>query len=153
MNPSDAPIMILTLISDTYSQGQLYDLASSRLAQKIAQIPGVGDVSVGGSSLPAVRVELNPSALFNQGVSLDSVRRAISNANLRMPLESVESPDKRWQLQSNDYLKTAAAYKPLIVHHNHGAAVRLSDVAEVIDWVQDVRNAGMTNAQPAILWW
>ena len=151
MNPSDAPIMILTLTSDTYSQGQLYDFASSRLAQKIAQTPGVGDVSVGGSSLPAVRVELNPSALFNQGVSLDSVRRAISNANLRMPLGSAESPDKRWQLQSNDHLKTAAAYKPLIVHYNHGAAVRLSDVAEVIDSVQDVRNAGMTNAQPAVL--
>lgn len=98
-----------------------------------------------------MRVELNPSALFNQGVSLDSVRRAISNANLRMPLGSAESPDKRWQLQSNDHLKTAAAYKPLIVHYNHGAAVRLSDVAEVIDSVQDVRNAGMTNAQPAVL--
>ncbi|MBH2879751.1 multidrug efflux RND transporter permease subunit MdtC [Serratia marcescens] len=151
MNPSDAPIMILTLTSDTYSQGQLYDFASTQLAQKIAQTEGVGDVTVGGSSLPAVRVELNPSALFNQGVSLDSVRQAISNANLRTPLGSAESQDKRWQIQSNDQIKKAEGYKPLIVHYNNGSAVRLSDVANVIDSVQDVRNAGMTNAQPAIL--
>ncbi|BEN55578.1 multidrug efflux RND transporter permease subunit MdtC [Serratia marcescens] len=151
MNPSDAPIMILTLTSDTYSQGQLYDFASTQLAQKIAQTEGVGDVTVGGSSLPAVRVELNPSALFNQGVSLDSVRQAISNANLRTPLGSTESQDKRWQIQSNDQIKKAEGYKPLIVHYNNGSAVRLSDVANVIDSVQDVRNAGMTNAQPAIL--
>ena len=85
VNPSDAPIMILTLTSDTYSQGQLYDFASTQLAQKISQTEGVGDVSVGGSSLPAVRVELNPSALFNQGVSLDTVRQAIANANVRRP--------------------------------------------------------------------
>ncbi len=150
-NPSDAPIMILTLTSDTYSQGQLYDFASTQLAQTISQIEGVGDVSVGGSSLPAVRVELNPSALFNQGVSLDSVRPAISNANLRTPLGSAESQDKRWQIHTNDQLKTAAGYQPLIVHYNNGAAVRLSDVANVTDSVQDVRNAGMTNAQPAIL--
>ncbi|RTF19262.1 multidrug transporter subunit MdtC, partial [Serratia marcescens] len=151
MNPSDAPIMILTLTSDTYSQGQLYDFASTQLAQKISQTEGVGDVTVGGSSLPAVRVELNPSALFNQGVSLDSVRQAISNANLRTPLGSTESQDKRWQIQSNDQIKKAEGYKPLIVHYNNGSAVRLSDVANVIDSVQDVRNAGMTNAQPAIL--
>ncbi len=98
-----------------------------------------------------MRVELNPSALFNQGVSLDSVRQAISNANLRTPLGSAESQDKRWQIQSNDQIKKAEGYKPLIVHYNNGSAVRLSDVANVIDSVQDVRNAGMTNAQPAIL--
>ncbi len=98
-----------------------------------------------------MRVELNPSALFNQGVSLDSVRQAISNANLRTPLGSTESRDKRWQIQSNDQIKKAEGYKPLIVHYNNGSAVRLSDIANVIDSVQDVRNAGMTNAQPAIL--
>lgn len=91
VNPSDAPIMILTLTSDTYSQGQLYDFASTQLAQKISQTEGVGDVSVGGSSLPAVRVELNPSALFNQGVSLDTVRQAIANANVRRPQGAVET--------------------------------------------------------------
>ncbi|VEA67197.1 Multidrug transporter MdtC [Serratia plymuthica] len=151
VNPSDAPIMILTLTSETYSQGQLYDFASTQLAQKIAQTEGVGDVSVGGSSLPAVRVELNPTALFNQGVSLDAVRQAISGANVRRPQGSVESPQQRWQLQANDELKTADAYRPLIIHYNNGSAVRLGDVAEVKDSVQDVRNAGMTNAKPAII--
>ncbi|MFS7159465.1 multidrug efflux RND transporter permease subunit MdtC [Serratia proteamaculans] len=151
VNPSDAPIMILTLTSDTYSQGQLYDFASTQLAQKIAQTDGVGDVSVGGSSLPAVRVELNPSALFNQGISLDAVRQTISNANVRRPQGAVEDPQQRWQLQANDELKTAEAYRPLIIHYNNGSAVRLSDVAAVNDSVQDVRNAGMTNAKPAII--
>lgn len=151
VNPSDAPIMILTLTSETYSQGQLYDFASTQLAQKIAQTEGVGDVSVGGSSLPAVRVELNPTALFNQGVSLDAVRQAISGANVRRPQGSVESPQQRWQIQANDELKTADAYRPLIIHYNNGSAVRLGDVAEVKDSVQDVRNAGMTNARPAII--
>ncbi|WP_413507933.1 multidrug efflux RND transporter permease subunit MdtC [Serratia proteamaculans] len=151
VNPSDAPIMILTLTSDTYSQGQLYDFASTQLAQKIAQTDGVGDVSVGGSSLPAVRVELNPSALFNQGISLDAVRQTISNANVRRPQGAVEDPQQRWQLQANDELKTAEAYRPLIIHYNNGSVVRLSDVAAVNDSVQDVRNAGMTNAKPAII--
>ncbi|PYA85740.1 multidrug efflux RND transporter permease subunit MdtC [Serratia marcescens] len=151
VNPSDAPIMILTLTSDTYSQGQLYDFASTQLAQKISQTEGVGDVSVGGSSLPAVRVELNPSALFNQGVSLDTVRQAIANANVRRPQGAVENPQQRWQIQANDALKTADAYRPLIVHYNNGSAVRLADVAEVNDSVQDVRNAGMTDAKPAII--
>ncbi|WP_193160467.1 multidrug efflux RND transporter permease subunit MdtC [Serratia ureilytica] len=151
VNPSDAPIMILTLTSDTYSQGQLYDFASTQLAQKISQTEGVGDVSVGGSSLPAVRVELNPSALFNQGVSLDAVRQAISNNNVRRPQGAVENPQQRWQIQANDALKTADAYRPLIVHYNNGSAVRLGDVAEVKDSVQDVRNAGMTDAKPAIV--
>ncbi|EOC0210085.1 multidrug efflux RND transporter permease subunit MdtC [Cronobacter dublinensis] len=150
-NPSDAPIMILTLTSDTYSQGELYDYASTQLAQTIAQIDGVGDVDVGGSSLPAVRVALNPQALFNQGVSLDAVRSAISNANVRRPQGAIEGAQQRWQLQTNDELKTAAEYAPLVVHYRNGAAVQLSDVATVTDSVQDVRNAGMTNAKPAIL--
>ena len=150
-NPSDAPIMILTLTSDTWSQGELYDFASTQLAQTIAQIDGVGDVDVGGSSLPAVRVDLNPQALFNQGVSLDAVRTAISNANVRKPQGALEDATHRWQVATNDELKTAAEYQPLIVHYNNGAAVRLGDVANVTDSVQDVRNAGMTNAKPAIL--
>ncbi|HCB1979934.1 TPA: multidrug efflux RND transporter permease subunit MdtC [Klebsiella pneumoniae] len=150
-NPSDAPIMILTLTSDTYSQGELYDFASTQLAQNIAQIDGVGDVDVGGSSLPAVRVDLNPQALFNQGVSLDAVRTAISDANVRKPQGALEDSAHRWQVQTNDELKTAADYQPLIVHYQNGAAVRLGDVATVSDSVQDVRNAGMTNAKPAIL--
>jgi len=150
-NPSDAPIIILTLTSDTLSQGALYDFASTQLAQTIAKIEGVGDVDVGGSSLPAVRVDLNPQALFNQGVSLDAVRTAISEANVRRPQGALEDSDRRWQIQANDELKTAAEYQPLIIHYHNGAAVKLQDVATVTDSVQDVRNAGMTNAKPAIL--
>lgn len=150
-NPSDAPIMIMTLTSDTYDQAKLYDIASTQLAQKIAQVDGVGDVSVGGSSLPAVRIELNPEALFNQGVSLDSVRTSIANANVRRPQGAIEKNDKRWQVQANDEIKTALDYQPLIIHYNNGSAVRLSDVANVKDSVENVRNAGMTNAKPAIL--
>ncbi|WP_437216124.1 multidrug efflux RND transporter permease subunit MdtC [Pectobacterium sp. LFLA-215] len=151
VNPSDAPVMILTLTSDTYSQGQLYDFASTQLSQKISQMEGVGDVSIGGSSLPAVRVALNPVALFNKGISLDEVRQAIAQANVRQPLGNVENSQKSWQIRTNDELKTAAAYAPLIIHYNNGAAVRLSDVATVEDSVQNSRNAGMANAKPAIL--
>ncbi|CRY01341.1 multidrug efflux RND transporter permease subunit MdtC [Yersinia enterocolitica] len=151
MNPSDAPIMIMTLTSDTFSQGQLYDFASTQLTQKIAQTEGVSDVSVGGSSLPAVRVELNPSALFNQGVSLDAVRQAISAANVRRPQGSIDSSEQHWQVQANDEIKTAEGYRPLIIHYNNGSAVRLQDVANIVDSVQDVRNAGMSDGKPAVL--
>jgi len=150
-NPSDAPIMILTLTSDTYSPGQLYDYASTQLAQKLSQIEGVGDVSVGGSSLPAVRVNLNPQALFNQGISLDAVRETIANANVRRPQGAIEDGQHRWQIKTNDELQTAAEYAPLIVNYGNGAGVRLSDVATVVDSVEDVRNAGMANAKPAVL--
>ncbi|MHA3599837.1 multidrug efflux RND transporter permease subunit MdtC [Yersinia enterocolitica] len=151
MNPSDAPIMIMTLTSDTFSQGQLYDFASTQLAQKIAQTEGVSDVSVGGSSLPAVRVELNPSALFNQGVSLDAVRQAISAANVRRPQGSIDSSEQHWLVQANDEIKTAEGYRPLIIHYNNGSPVRLQDVANIVDSVQDVRNAGMSDGKPAVL--
>ncbi|ATM94900.1 multidrug efflux system subunit MdtC [Yersinia frederiksenii] len=151
MNPSDAPIMIMTLTSDTFTQGQLYDFASTKLAQKIAQTEGVSDVSVGGSSLPAVRVELNPSALFNQGVSLDAVRQAISAANVRRPQGSIDDSQQHWQVQANDEIKTAEGYRPLVINYHNGAAVRLQDVANVIDSVQDVRNAGMSDGKPAVL--
>jgi len=151
VNPSDAPIMIMTLTSDTYNPGQLYDYASTQLAQKLSQIEGVGDVTVGGSSLPAVRVALNPQALFNQGVSLDAVRTAISNANQRRPQGALDDLQQRWQLRTNDALQTAHEYQPLVVHYNNGAAVRLSDVATVEDSVQDVRNAGMSRGKPAVL--
>ena len=151
INPSDAPIMILTLTSDTLSQGALYDVASTQLAQAVSQIEGVGDVDVGGSSLPAVRVNLNPMALFNQGVSLDAVRTAISSANVRRPLGALEDNHQRFQVESNDELKKAVDYQPLIIRYQNGAAVRLSDVAEVVDDVEDLRNAGMADAKPAIL--
>ncbi|MGL4487293.1 MAG: multidrug efflux RND transporter permease subunit MdtC [Yersinia sp. (in: enterobacteria)] len=151
MNPSDAPIMIMTLTSDTFTQGQIYDFASTKLAQKIAQTEGVSDVTVGGSSLPAVRVELNPSALFNQGVSLDAVRQAIDAANVRRPQGAIDSSQQHWQVQTNDEIKTAEGYRPLIIHYNNGSPVRLQDVANIVDSVQNVRNAGMSNGKPAVL--
>ncbi|WP_265498759.1 multidrug efflux RND transporter permease subunit MdtC [Providencia rustigianii] len=150
-NPSDAPIMILTLTSKTMNTGEIYDIASTRLAQRIAQIEGVSEVSVGGGSLPAVRVELNPTALFNQGVSLDTVRSAISSANVRQPQGYINDDENRYQVKTNDELKKAADYRPIIVHYNNGNAVKLSDVAVVKDSVQDVRAAGMSSGEPAIL--
>ncbi len=155
-NPSDAPIMIMTLTSDTYSQGQLYDFASTQLAQTISQLDGVGDVTVGGSSLPAVRIDLNPEALFNQGVSLDAVRTTIANANVRKPQGAVEDDNQHWQIRTNDALKTAKDYAPLVIHVSNGSVVHLRDVADVSDGVQDQRNAGQTGLEnggvrPAIL--
>ncbi|MBM3116231.1 multidrug efflux RND transporter permease subunit [Jeongeupia naejangsanensis] len=151
VNPSDSPIMILALTSQTMSQGQMYDFASSVIAQKLLQISGVGDVNVGGSSLPAVRVELNPDALAHQGVSLDSVRQAINQANVNRPKGSVEEGERRWQILANDQAKKAADYMPLIVHYQNGAAVRLSDVANVRDAVENSRNAGSANGKPSVL--
>jgi multidrug efflux pump len=151
VNPADAPIMILALTSDTMTRGQLYDAASTILAQKLAQINGVGQVDVGGSSLPAVRVELNPHQLNQYGIALDTVRSAIAASNANRPKGALESADKRWQINANDQAKQAADYLPLIVAYKNGAAVRLQDVAEVVDSVQDLRNAGSANGKPSVL--
>jgi multidrug efflux pump len=151
LNPADAPIMILALTSDTLTQGQMYDVASTVLAQKIAQVKGVGQVQVGGSSLPAVRVELNPTALNKYGIGFDDVRSAIQATNANRPKGFLEGPDRQWQIYANDQAKKAAEYIPLIVTYRNGAAVRLGDVAEVIDSVQDVRNAGMANGKPSVV--
>ncbi|HEV8096702.1 MAG TPA: multidrug efflux RND transporter permease subunit [Burkholderiales bacterium] len=150
-NPADAPIMILALTSNAYTQGQMYDTASTVLAQKISQIAGIGQVTVGGSSLPAVRVELNPNALNKYGISLDQVRAALNGANANRPKGSVELGDRSWQIYANDQAKKAAEYIPLIVAYRNGAAVRLSDVAEVVDSVQDVRNSGSSNGRPSVV--
>ncbi|WP_237385139.1 multidrug efflux RND transporter permease subunit MdtC [Xenorhabdus sp. Sc-CR9] len=149
-NLSDAPIMLLTLTSDSYSEGQLYDLATTRLAQKLSQVEGVSKVRVSGSSLPAIRVELNPNALFNQGVSLNDVSNAISNANVRSPTGYIDSDKQSWQLHTNDELKTADSYRSIIVHYNNGAPVRLQDVANVKNSVEDIRAAGMSGNKSAI---
>jgi multidrug efflux pump len=150
-NPADAPIMILALTSTAYTQGQMYDYASSVLAQKLLQLPGVGDVNVGGSSLPAVRVELQPGALNRYGIALETVRTALAGANANRPKGMVEQGGSNWQIYANDQAKTAREYLPLIVSYHNNAAVRLSDVAEVRDSVQDVRNAGSYNGQPSVL--
>jgi multidrug efflux pump len=151
VNPADSPIMILALTSDAYTQGQMYDAASTVLAQKLSQIAGIGQVNIGGSSLPAVRVELNPSALNKYGIGLDVVRTALNTANANRPKGSVELGDKSWQIYANDQARKAAEYVPLIIAYRNGAAVRLSDVAEVVDSVQDVRNAGSANGRPSVL--
>jgi len=152
-NPSDMPIMILTLTSDTYTRGQMYDLASTIVSPKLAQVKGVGQVSIGGSSLPAVRVDVNPHQLSQYGISLDTVRNAINNTNADGPKGSLEFGERHWQVDSNDQLRKASEYAPLIVHYNAetGAAVRLKDVATVTDSVEDVRNAGFSDDLPAVL--
>jgi multidrug efflux pump len=151
VNPADAPILILGLTSDTYTQGQMYDVASTVIAQRLSQVPGVGQASVGGSSAPAVRVELNPYALQKHAISLDQVRAAINAANANRPKGLVEDGERAWQIYANDQASTAAEYLPLIVSYRNGAAVRLSDVAEVVDSVQDVRHAGSVNGRPSVV--
>jgi len=151
INPADQPILILTLTSATMSQGQLYDAAATVLEQKLSQVPGVGDVSVSGSSLPAVRVELYPPALFKYGIGLEDVRAALSAANANSPKGSIESADQLWQVYSNDQARSAAAYRGLIVAYRNGAPIRLSDVANVQDSVEDVRNLGISNDREAVL--
>jgi multidrug efflux pump len=151
VNPADAPIMILALTSDTLDRGQMYDAASTILAQKISQAEGVGQVTVGGASLPAVRVELNPMALNKYAIGLDEVRAALAAANANRPKGSVELGDRHWQIMADDQAKRASQYVPLIVAYRNGAAVRLSEVAEVVDSVEDLRNAGIANGKPSVL--
>ncbi|MHB1591027.1 MAG: efflux RND transporter permease subunit, partial [Sulfuricella sp.] len=151
VNPADAPIMILSLTSESMSRGQMYDAASTILAQKISQVQGIGQVIVGGSSLPAVRVELNPSALNKVGIGVEDVRAAIVATNANRPKGAVEDGEKHWQILANDQAKSAAEYLPLILAYRNGAAVRLGDVARVEDSVQDVRNAGLVNGKPAVM--
>ena len=150
-NPADAPILILALTSDTMTRGQMYDVADTILAQKLSQIKGVGLVSIGGSSLPAVRVELNPTLLNHYGIGIESVRAAILATNVNRPKGAIEEGDRRWQIYANDQAKKAADYIPLIVSFQKGAAVRISDLGEVVDSVQDLRNAGLYDGKPAVL--
>ena len=151
INPSQAPIMLLALTSDTATTSQLYDLASTVLAQKVAQVTGVGDVTVGGGSLPAVRVELQPQALTQYGITLDEVRQAISSANLLRPKGMIEDDSRHWQIQASDQLTKASDYQPLVITYRNGAPVRLTDVARVYDGIEDRYNAGFFNKKDAVL--
>ncbi len=151
VNPSAAPIMILALTSPTLTQGELYDLASTVVAQKVAQVNGVGEVTLGGSSLPAVRVEVLPGALANRGVSLEQVRATLSNANANRPKGIVENDRYHWQISVNDQLSRAEQYRPLIVAWRNGQPVRLDDVATVQDSVEDLFQTGFYNDKQAIL--
>lgn len=151
VNPSQAPIMVLSLTSDVLEKGQLYDLASTILSQSLSQVQGVGEVQIGGSSLPAVRIELEPQALNQYGVALDDVRNTIANANVRRPKGSVEDGQRLWQVQANDQLEKAKDYESLIIHYADGAALRLKDVAKVSDGVEDRYNSGFFNNDSAVL--
>jgi multidrug efflux pump len=151
VNPADAPIMLLALTSDVVERARMYDVAASVLQQKLAQIRGVGQINVGGGALPAVRVDLNPAALNDNGLGLEDVRAVLSAANVNRPKGEVADASRSWSLSSNDQLLRAAEYAPLVVRYRAGAGLRLGDVARVSDSVEDVRTAGLANGKPAVI--
>jgi multidrug efflux pump len=151
VNPADAPILIFTLQSDEINTPQLYDAASSIMQQKLSQVKGVGQVIVGGSSLPAVRVEVNPLALNKYGISLADVRGVLASTNVNKPKGQVSDDTKTWEIQANDQLRKAVQYRQVIVSYRAGAAVRLSDVANVEDSVEDVQTMGIMNGKPSVM--
>jgi multidrug efflux pump len=150
-NPASAPIMILALTSDTLTPGQLYDSADTLLEQQFSQITGIGDVELGGSALPAVRVDLQPGPLNNYGIGLEDVRAALAAANADSPKGYIDNGSARYQLYANDQSTIAADYRDLIIAYRHNAAVHLSDVADVFNSVENVKNAGLFNGKPAVL--
>ena len=151
VNPADMPVLIIALTSDSMTQGQMYDVASTVLAQKLSQVSGVGQVTVGGSSLPAVRVQANPLQLDRYGIGLEAVRLAIAAANANRPKGALADGERHWQVGANDQARSAQDYAPLVVSYRNGAAVRLSDVASVRESVEDERNAGSANGKPSVL--
>ena len=151
INPADAPVMVIALTSNTLGQGRLFDAGSNILQQKLSQVSGVGQVQLGGSSLPAVRVELNPTALNKYGIGLESVRAALAAANANSPKGAIEVGERRFQIYSNDQATVAAEYRSLIIAWRNGAPVRLSDVAEVIDSTENIRNEGQANGKRSVL--
>jgi multidrug efflux pump len=151
VNPADAPILILAMTSKTLTQGQMYDAASNVFQQQLSQISGIGQVIIGGSALPAVRVELNPQALYKYGIGLEDIRAALASANANSPKGTIDDGNSRYQIYTNDQAVKAADYSPLVIAYRNSAAVRLSDVADVTDSVEDVRNLGLSNGQPSVL--
>jgi multidrug efflux pump len=151
VNPADAPILVLTLTSDTMTRGDLYDAASTVLAQKLSQVEGIGEVVIGGASLPAVRAELIPQALYKYGIGLEDVRAALAGANAHSPKGGIDVGDQRFQIYANDQANKADDYRSLILAYRNGAAVHLSDVGDVTDSVENLRNAGLANGKPAVL--
>ncbi len=151
INPADAPVMILIMTSAAMTQDQMYDAADSIMGQKLAQVEGVGQVFVWGSSQPAVRIEANPNLLNKLNIGLDAVRSAVAAQNVNIAKGSLDDGHKTWMVRANDQLKKAADYRPLIVAYRKGAAVRLSDVADVQDSYSDINNAGSFNGKPSVL--
>jgi multidrug efflux pump len=151
VNPADAPFMVLALTSATRTRGQIDDVAANVVQQSLAQVDGVGQVNIVGSALPAVRVEINPNALSAYGIGFEDVRAALGSANADSPKGAINVGDHRYQLYTNDQALKAADYKPLIIAYRNNAGVRLTDVADVIDSVQDVRNSALSNGKPSVL--
>lgn len=151
VNPADAPIMILSLTSDIYSTGQMYDVASTQIQQKLSQVNGVGQVQVGGSSLPAVRVELNPTALNHYDISLENVRSVLNAANVNHPKGQLSNQKSTTNITTNDQLFKARDYLPLIIAYHNSAPIRLADIAEVNDSVEDIRNTGIADGKSAVI--
>ena len=151
VNPAEAPILILALTSDSVGVGKMYDAASTILQQKLSQVDGVGQVFVGGSSLPAVRVDLNPTALNRYGISLENVRAVLTSTNINRPKGQLTEGMRTWEIQTNDQLHVAEQYRPLVVAYRGGAPVRLPDVANVEDSVEDLRAIGLVNGRPAVM--
>ena len=151
VNPASAPILILALTSKTLNKAQLYDAASRVLQQRLSQLPGVGQFALGGASLPAVRVELNPTALFHYGIGMEDLRAAIASANADSPKGSLDDANGHWQINTNDQADHASDYRPLVVAWRDGAAVRLGDLGDVVDSVEDLRNVGLYNGQSAVM--
>ena len=150
VNPADAPIMILALTSSVYDRGPLYDAASTIIMQRLSQIEGVGQVSVGGSSLPGVRVELNPTLLNSFGLGIQDVSSMLSQQNSNLPKGQIADGQTTADIGANDQLLKAEFYKPLVVGYHNGAAIKLSDVANVVDSVEDLRAAGYVDGQPSV---
>ncbi|MDQ6684856.1 MAG: efflux RND transporter permease subunit, partial [Pseudomonadota bacterium] len=151
INPSDAPVIILALTSKTMTPGQIYDAVSNIVQQRLAQVPGVGDVELGGSTLPAVRVELLPFALNRLGISADDVRAAIQASNANRPKGLIESAGRKLQVYTQTPARRAADYAPMVVAWRNGSAVRLQDVAQVVDGVENTRTLGLFNGEPAVV--
>src|ERR1700723_2815304 len=151
VNPADSPIFMLALTSKVLDKGQMYDAASTIMAQKLAQVSGVGQVTVGGSSLPAVRVELNPDKLDKYGIGFEQVKTALANANANTPKGHFSNGVQMWEVGANDQIFKAIQYKPLIVAYKTGTAVRIADVGDAVDSVEDLRNSGYANGKPSVL--
>src|ERR1700684_1803076 len=151
VNPADAPVLILALTSKTLTRGQMYDAATNVLSQSLSQLPGIGQVIIGGAAPPAVRVELNPTALNKYGIGLEDVRAALASANANSPKGAIEADGLHYQIYTNDQATHAADYRPLAGASRDGAAIRLSDVADGQDSVENLRNAGLSNGKPAVL--
>ena len=150
VNPADFPILFLALTSPILSKAQMYDAASSIMAQKLSQVTGVGQVAVWGSALPGVRVELNPTALNKYGIGLEQVRGVLAAANANNPKGHFSDGNHTWEVGANDQIFKAIDYAPLIVAYRNGAAVRVSDVGEALDSVEDLRNSGYANGLPSV---